>query len=161
AGSAGGEGGAGGAPPAPGGAPRGTPGRPAARGGVRVPGAPPASPTPPNPGPRGCLPFSTPVAATTCRTFENSRFGSCEPCSLRRKYVNSDGSKAVSSSPSPQAAFHRRSHRNSWTVSKSDSPSSACSTTAAASTGGGKLGRPLGEGYISANIPAGNSTSRC
>src|SRR5437016_14036 len=43
----------------------------------------------------------------------------------------------MSSSPSPQAAFHRRSHRNTCTVSKSDNPCRACSTTAAASTYGG------------------------
>src|SRR5262249_677114 len=110
---------------------------------------------------RRCLPASTPVAATTCRTAENSRSGSSERPSRRRKYVSNDGSKPPSSNPSPHAAFHRRSHRTCWTASKSDSPSSACSTTTAASTCGGRLGRPFGEGYISANIPAGNSTSRC
>jgi NB-ARC domain/WD domain, G-beta repeat/APAF-1 helical domain len=34
---------------------------------------------------RRCLPASTPVAATTCRTLKNSRFGSAERASRRRK----------------------------------------------------------------------------
>ncbi len=94
-------------------------------------------------------------------TLVKIRFGSAERCRRRRKYVSNEGSKAVSCSPRPQAAFHRRSHRNSWTASKSETPYRLCSTTAADSTCGGMLGRPLDEGYMSANIDLGNSVSRC
>lgn len=48
--------------------------------------------------------------------------------------------------PSPQAVFRRRSHRNSCTVSKSDSPCSVYSRTAAARICGDIKGRPLAGG---------------
>ncbi len=60
-----------------------------------------------------CLPLSTPVARTTSRTASKIRCGRAERASRRRKYDSSDGSNAVSCRPSPHAAFHRRSHRNS------------------------------------------------
>lgn len=80
-----------------------------------------------------------------------------EALQWRRKYVSSDGSNAVSCSPSPHAAFHRRSQRSSCTVSKSESPCRLCSTTVAASTCGGIEGRPFAEGYMSANIDPGTA----
>lgn len=63
----------------------------------------------------------------------------------------------ASAARSPQAAFHPRSRRSSWTVSRSDRPSGLCSTTVAAGTCGARPGRPLDEGYMSANNDGGNS----
>ena len=95
----------------------------------------------PRGGPVRCRPGAvladkTPHAAMgqASRTASKIRFGRAERARRRRKYANSDGSNAMSYKPSPHVAFHRRSHRNSWTASKSDRPNSACNTTAAAST---------------------------
>ncbi|GAA4815028.1 hypothetical protein GCM10023220_53720 [Streptomyces ziwulingensis] len=46
-------------------------------------------------------------------------------------------------------------------VSKSDSPCEACRVIAAARICGGMPGRPFADGYMSANIAAGNSSPRC
>ncbi len=69
-----------------------------------------------------CLSLSTPVASTTSLTLGKIRIGSVEWRSRRLKCVRSDGSNAMSYRTSPQAAFRRRSHRSSWTASKSDRP---------------------------------------
>src|SRR3712207_7000849 len=61
----------------------------------------------------------------------------------------------------PAAAFHRRSNVSASAASRSEKPCSACSTSTAATTSAGTLGRPSGEGNRSANIASGNSSRRC
>jgi hypothetical protein len=87
-------------------------------------------------------PPSTPVAATTWRTASKTRRGRSEDPSRLRQYTSTVGWNPSSSNRSPQATFQAISRRNALMASRSDKPSSACSTITVAITSAGTHGCP-------------------
>jgi hypothetical protein len=79
-------------------------------------------------------PLSTPVCSTTWRTASKIRRGRFEARRHARQYTGTVGWNPSSSSRSPQATFQAISRRNALIASRSDRPSSACSTITVATT---------------------------
>jgi hypothetical protein len=102
-------------------------------------------------------PRSTPVASTTWRTASKIRRGLDEARMRLRQDTSTVGWKPSSSRRSPQATFQAMSRRNALIASRSDRPSSACSTITVATTSAGTDGCPPPLRVRSANSSAGNS----
>ena len=96
----------------------------------------------------------------TSATASMTRCGSGLAASRFRQYVSVVGWNAVSFSPYPHAAFHRRSYVSASAVSRSESPCSACSTRTEPITGAGTDGRPRPDGNRSSIIESGNNRPR-
>jgi hypothetical protein len=86
--------------------------------------------------------LSTPVCSTTWRTASKIRLGLGEARIRFRQYTSTVGWKPSSSNRSPQATFQAISRRNALTASRSDKPSSACSTITVAITSAATEGCP-------------------
>jgi len=98
-----------------------------------------------------------PVASTTWRTASKIRRGRSEDRRRLRQDTSTVGWKPSSSRRSPQATFQAMSRRNALIASRSDRPSSACSTITVATTSAGTDRYPPPLRVRSANSSAGNS----
>jgi hypothetical protein len=105
-------------------------------------------------------PLSTPVCSTTWRTASKSRRGRVERRMRLRQYTSTVGWNPSSSRRSPHATFQAISRRNALIASRSDRPSSACSTITVATTWVGTDGWLRPWTTRSVNSAGGNSWCR-